>query len=101
MDRIIPFIFWNRDCPNCGFDQSIYFTDRYGNKKSGISKVKDGVYTAECVNCGMQYAILWNLQNDTYKPSLADKNCSLKKFEDYFSDNEKRNIDDILYGLKS
>ena len=99
MDRIIPFIFWNRDCPNCCSEQSIYFTDRNGNKANGINKVIDGVYTAECIKCGKQYAIIWDLEDNMYKPSLADKNASLREFEEYFSDNKKRDIDDILYSL--
>ena len=96
--KTIPFLFWNKDCPNCGAIKSIKFLDYYDNIVPNISKA-DGAYKAFCNKCNKEYAIIWEIKDDVYLPSLADKNDTIAGFEEYFADNEKRNIDDVLFGI--
>ena len=98
MDKQIPFIFWNKDGPVCGAKSSIYFTDYNGKHVSSISKAW-GTYDAKCEKCGEEYGIIWEVKDDKYLPSLTDKKYIIDNFVNYFVDNEKRNIDDILYSL--
>ena len=95
--KVIPVLFWNKDCPACGGIKTIKFLDSYGQVVPSISKA-DGAYAAKCTKCGRDYAIIWELKEDVYLPSLADKNDTIAGFEEYFTDNKKRDIDDVLFG---
>ena len=90
----MPFIFYNKDCPACGNKSSIIFNDYFGTTIDKISKALDGVYTVKCNSCNREYIILWDINGN---PSIADKNLSINEFETEFKNNEKRNIDDILF----
>ena len=92
--KVMPFIFYNKNCPVCGAKQSIKFSDILGYKYDKINSVPDGVYETKCNKCGFIYTILWDVNGN---PSLADKNLSIKEFESDYINNEKRNIDDILF----
>lgn len=94
MDKIMPFIFYNKDCPVCGKKSSIIFDDYYGTVYDKISKAPDGVYKAKCGSCNREYIILWDIEGN---PSIADKELSINEFETEFKNNEKRDLDDVLF----
>lgn len=92
--KIVPFVFSNRDCPACGGIQTILFVDSTSSLNKKITSSKDGVYEVKCQKCNRSYIIEWNKN----VPQLADKDASIDEFERLFTNNEKRNIDDVLFG---
>lgn len=93
--KIVPFVFSNRDCPACGGIKTIVFIDSLGRYNTKITDTRDGVYEVKCQNCNRKYIIEW----DNNKLYIADKECSINDFEKLYTQNEKRNIDDILFKL--
>ena len=93
--KIIPYVAYNHDCPVCGAKNAIVFIDIYDHSCYDISQVnKNGTYKAICQNCNREYIIIW----DKDKYSFADKYSHINTFEKEFIDNEKRSIDDVLFG---
>ena len=94
--KIIPFIFYNRDCPACGAKKSIVFTDYMNDTVPQISKATDGVYNVRCSVCNKELLLYWDIESGL--PGIGDKQDAIDKFEKQFKENEMRDIDDILFG---
>lgn len=91
--KIVPFVFSNRNCPACGATRSIIFYDIYETPCVKITEADEGVYEVKCINCKRLYIIEW----DRNIPWLADKDSNIDNFVKEFTDNEKRNIDNVLF----
>lgn len=92
--KVIPFIFYKRECPSCANTNSIVFTDFNNIEYDKISQVPDGVYNAKCNNCNKEFIIIWDRDKG---PGITDKESSIEYFEKEFIDNPKQDINSILF----
>lgn len=92
--KVIPFIFYKRECPKCANTNSIIFTDFNNIEYDKISQVPDGVYNAKCTNCNTEFILLWDMEKG---PGIADKQAFLKDFEEEFMNNDKKDINEVLF----
>lgn len=92
--KVMPFIFYKRECPSCANTNSIVFTDFYNTEYEKISQVPDGVYNAKCNKCNTEFIILWDKERG---PGIADKQAFLHDFEEEFMNNDKKDINEVLF----